>query len=216
MGLDVEDRGAVDGVEAAHRERGALHAHQLAGADPEAVGPVLAPLGEDADRGPVGVPPGPAEAGADPVGVDAVEEVDHVDVAEGPETGQGLGPEGGRREMVATTAPQRSSATSDRGEETTPTARSDEGRWLHGHSCPGRVSIGELGLGQGVDADHHDGQPQHLPQRVEPGRGYLLCEDPHPDGHGHQGLDHGEGGEGEPEHAGAEGGLGEDDAGRPR
>jgi hypothetical protein len=55
VGLEVEDRGAVDGVQALDVDVEAVGAQQPAAGDTEAVGAVLAALGEDADLGPVGV-----------------------------------------------------------------------------------------------------------------------------------------------------------------
>src|SRR5204863_8271206 len=52
VGLDVEHRGPVDGVESPHPELEAVDLDELAHADTDAVGPGLRPLGEDADLRP--------------------------------------------------------------------------------------------------------------------------------------------------------------------
>src|SRR6185369_15327156 len=49
VGLDVQDRGAVDGVEPAHDERPSLHALDTDGGDADRVRPVTGALGEDPD-----------------------------------------------------------------------------------------------------------------------------------------------------------------------
>ena len=98
VGLDVEHGRAVDGVEAAHAERRALDAEQLAERHAEAVRACLRPLREDADLGPVGVVARAARAARDRLGSDEVEEVDDLDVAELAEAAQRVRAEA-RREL---------------------------------------------------------------------------------------------------------------------
>src|SRR5579864_7821017 len=82
IGLDVQDRRPVDGVQAAHVDRRLGDAQQLATRQADPVGPELGSLREDPDFGPVGVAAWASGARAGRVGFDLVEEVDDLDVAE--------------------------------------------------------------------------------------------------------------------------------------
>src|SRR5438270_208845 len=89
--LDVEDGRAVDGVEAPYPQLEAVDVDELAPADANAVGAGLGPLGEDADRRPLGVPPRPPRPASHTLGVDEMEEVHDLEMGELVETQGGVG-----------------------------------------------------------------------------------------------------------------------------
>src|SRR5580692_12690579 len=80
--LDVEHRGAVDGVETLDVNAHALDAQQPAARHAQAIGARLAPLGEDADERPVGATPGMPRRRLDRALRHAVEEVHYLEVRE--------------------------------------------------------------------------------------------------------------------------------------
>jgi len=80
--LDVEDWGAVDGVEFADENVEAVDAFDFAGGDADAIRAILGTLGEDADERVVGAIARVARCGEDFFGGDAVEEEDDFEMGE--------------------------------------------------------------------------------------------------------------------------------------
>ena len=109
VGLDVEHRRAVDGVEAAHLEGGARTSTSSHVHSPSRLGRSLARWAKMPTSGQIGIAPGPAGAGVHGGRVDAVEQEDHLDMAELLQPGQRRGIERRDRVMVAPTSPQSSS-----------------------------------------------------------------------------------------------------------
>ena len=114
VGLDVEHRGALDGVEAPDAHAKSVDGDQLAHAHADAVGAALGPLGEDPHRGPVGTSPGVTGAPRDLVVGDPVEDEHHLDVGEVRRAPPWRRARGGSpsSSIVASTRPQWSSIAS--------------------------------------------------------------------------------------------------------
>ena len=118
--FQIDHRSAVDRVQSLDLDRQPTDGHQSAGRDADPVRPHLRPLGQDADRRPVGIAPRVPRAGLDRGVIDLVEDEDDLDVREAIEPGDRVRPHPIRVEHDLDRDVPSSSIASLRDQRTTP------------------------------------------------------------------------------------------------